>query len=162
MRSLFHRTLKAAIFQRNPPTTFLASQAGDLIFKCQVQPPGLWRTFPTHSGRPAATSFPTAAPSAVARGTGRPTATASLASPARPVSRSAYKFPLHARARAGARPPPSFGMPRPPGGVSPAAPARPRPQRPLPGPLPTARPRALPAERRGACCFLLGMLLGPP
>lgn len=49
----------------------------------------------------------------------------------------------------------------------PPAPRRRPPPRPAarppapPGPLP-ARPRALPAERRGACCFLLGMLLGPP
>lgn len=40
-----HRTLKAAIFQRNPPTTFLASQASDLIFKCQVQSPAFGGLF---------------------------------------------------------------------------------------------------------------------
>lgn len=31
-----------------------------------------------------------------------------------------------------------------------------------PAPAPHARAAPLPAERRGACCFLLGMLLGPP
>lgn len=141
------------MFQRNPPTTFLASQAGDLIFKRQVQPPGLRGT--PRALRPPRSNFVSQRPPLPRPAPGLPAA--------RPVpaSRGAAKFPPRARARAGARPPPRPGPPRPPGECRRGPRPRPRP-RARPGPLPAARPRALPAERRGACCFLLGMLLGPP
>ena len=78
-RSLLHRTLKAAIFQRNPPTAFLASQAGDLISSVrfslpasgglsqraqaaeELRLPGA-RPLPRQPGAPAAPRPPPASP----------------------------------------------------------------------------------------------------
>lgn len=89
-----HRTLKAAVFQRNLLNTFFASQPGDLVFKCQVQPPRLWRTFPVRSDRLGATTSPQRTPPPeVARSTRRPAAPG-LPQPSRlpAAQRSTAKF----------------------------------------------------------------------
>lgn len=146
-----HWTLKAAVFQRNLLTAFFGPRLVTLFSSVRFSLPA----FPglCSAGRP-----------------GRPS---TLALPRRPVPR---------RRRPGL--PGAVGSPRGPREVSrPRAPARwgrgwqprvaaagprrrvaarpPPPAQPA-APAPHARAAPLPAERRGACCFLLGMLLGPP
>lgn len=186
-RNLLHRTLKAAIFQRNPPTAFLASQAGDLISSVRFSLPasgGLSQRTQAAEERclPGARPLPRRPRAPTVR---RPRASPGLpgASGLLTAPRSAVKFLRAARrprwGDAGGGPgrrrpgkglaslpgPEGERRPRPPPAPPPHAPPAEPPRPPaelLPAPLPAARPaRPLPAERRGACCFLLGMLLGP-
>lgn len=156
------------------------------LFQVSGSASRLRRTCPALSGRGAATSSRRTPPPKAARSSGqqaaprlprppRPVGASHRAEKRREVSRSARRPGWghadggHRRRQPGAgwaslpgpeverRPRPRL-RPRP--ARRPLSPPPPAPL--LPAPLPAARAaRPLPAERRGACCFLLGMLLGP-
>lgn len=174
-----HRTLKAAIFQRNPPTTFLASQAGDLISSVRFSlPPS--EDLPSALRPRSSNVFPAHTPSQGGEKlwpTGRPPPPP--ASPARrgfpPCGEAPRSFSLRAPARVGARgrrpPAPAarrwLGLPpRPGGGAPPAPPPAPPPRAAAAEP---PAPRAAPpgpaprgAGRAPVTCRAPGGLLLPP
>ena len=175
-RSLLHRTLKAAIFQRNPPTAFLASQAGDLISSVRFSLPasgGLSQRTQAAEERRLAGARP------LPRRPGAPTVRRPPASPGLPgpsglltAPRSAVKFLRSARrprwGDAGGRPgrrrpgkgraslpgPEGERRPRPPPAPPPRAPAA---EPPAP-PRSSSRPRS---PRRGPRARYLPSAGGP-